>query len=75
MPQHSISDLSLQRFARGEATREEKRTVLAHLLRGCTACSRALQAMAGPPPPASAAPARPAGAPPAGTARQGQIVH
>jgi hypothetical protein len=45
---HLISEDMLQRFARGAATREEGRTVLGHLLRGCPVCSRTLQAFVEP---------------------------
>jgi hypothetical protein len=45
---HLISEDMLQRFARGAATREEGRTVLGHLLRGCAVCSRTLQAFVEP---------------------------
>jgi hypothetical protein len=46
---HPISENCLQRFARGKATRDERRTILAHLIRGCPVCSRALQACLDPP--------------------------
>lgn len=45
---HPISESSLKRFASGTASREEGRTVLAHLLRGCSACSGKLQELMGP---------------------------
>jgi hypothetical protein len=46
--EHPISESSLNRFANGTATREEGRRVLAHLLRGCSVCSQALQERMGP---------------------------
>ena len=45
---HPISEDCLQRFARGKATREERRKILVHLLRGCSECSLLLQAYAEP---------------------------
>lgn len=45
---HLISEDCLLRFARGKATREERRRIVAHLLRGCPACSQVLQAYAEP---------------------------
>ena len=45
---HPISESCLRRFERGQATREERRTILAHLLRGCPVCSRALHACLDP---------------------------
>ena len=45
---HPISEDMLQRFARGAATREEGRTVLGHLLRGCPVRSRTRQAFVEP---------------------------
>ena len=45
---HPISESSLKRFAGGTASREEGKMVLAHLLRGCSACSRKLRELMGP---------------------------
>jgi hypothetical protein len=45
---HPISESSLNRFASGTATREEGKTIVIHLLRGCSVCSRKLQALMGP---------------------------
>lgn len=45
---HPISEDCLQRFARGKATREERRKVLVHLLRGCSECSLILQSYSEP---------------------------
>ena len=45
---HSISESSLKRFASGTASREEGKTILAHLLRGCSTCSGKLQELMGP---------------------------
>jgi hypothetical protein len=50
--EHPISESSLNRFASGTATREEGKKILAHLLRGCSVCSRKLQALLGPAEPA-----------------------
>jgi len=38
---------SLNRFARGEASREESRQVVAHLLHRCPACGRVISRAAG----------------------------
>jgi hypothetical protein len=46
--EHPISESSLSRFASGTATREEGKKILAHLLRGCSACSGELQTLLGP---------------------------
>jgi hypothetical protein len=40
---HPISRTSLERFAAGTASREEKRVILAHLLKGCATCAAALR--------------------------------
>lgn len=45
---HPISESSLNRFARGTATREEGKTIVLHLLRGCSLCCGKLQALIGP---------------------------
>ncbi len=45
---HPISESSLNRFARGTATRDEGKSIVIHLLRGCSVCSRKLQALIGP---------------------------
>jgi len=37
---HPISDESLNRFAAGSATRQENRSIVAHLLRGCAVCAQ-----------------------------------
>lgn len=52
--EHPISESSLNRFARGTATREEGKKIVIHLLRGCSFCSGKLQSLIGPmaPPPA-----------------------
>lgn len=44
---HPISDRTLYRFASGAASREEGRSVLAHLLQGCAPCSRKLSVVSG----------------------------
>jgi hypothetical protein len=41
---HSISDDSLQRFLDGISAADESRSIVAHLLRGCTACAAKLRA-------------------------------
>lgn len=40
--QHPTRDL-LERFAAGTASREENRSIVAHLLKGCPACARILK--------------------------------
>lgn len=40
--EHSVSLESLERFARGSASQEENRQIVAHLLQGCAACGREL---------------------------------
>jgi hypothetical protein len=58
MTPHPISESSLNRFAKGTATREEGKKIVVHLLRGCSLCCGKLQALMGPvdlspePPPA-----------------------
>ena len=37
---HPISDESLKRFAAGSASRQENRSIVAHLLRGCAVCAQ-----------------------------------
>ncbi|HYG62352.1 MAG TPA: hypothetical protein VEL74_07210 [Thermoanaerobaculia bacterium] len=44
---HPIPEDTLERFLNGKASRDENRAVVAHLLQGCAACSRALQTLAG----------------------------
>lgn len=44
------SEQTLKRFASGTATREERRAVVAHLLKGCTGCAHTLKAMLEPQP-------------------------
>lgn len=41
--QHPISKDILERFASATASREENRSVVAHLLKGCPACARTLR--------------------------------
>ena len=41
---HSISDDSLQRFLTGISAGDENRSIVAHLLQGCTACAAKLRA-------------------------------
>jgi hypothetical protein len=48
MTPHPISESSLNRFARGTATRDEGKKIVLHLLRGCSACCAKLQALIGP---------------------------
>jgi hypothetical protein len=42
------SEETLKRFAAGSASREESRAVVAHLLKGCSACARTLRALLQP---------------------------
>ena len=45
---HPISENCLERFVIGRATPAENRSMVAHLLRGCSACSRKLAALLRP---------------------------
>ena len=45
---HSISKGVLDRFARGQATPQERRAVAVHLLQGCPICARTLRAVVWP---------------------------
>ena len=45
---HPISESSLNRFARGTATREEGKKIVIHLLRGCSLCCGKLQGLIRP---------------------------
>jgi anti-sigma factor ChrR (cupin superfamily) len=42
------SEETLKRFAAGTASREESRAVVAHLLKGCSACARKLRQLMEP---------------------------
>ncbi|PYQ55139.1 MAG: hypothetical protein DMF53_28510 [Acidobacteria bacterium] len=42
------SEETLKRFATGTASREESRAVVAHLLKGCSACARKLRELMEP---------------------------
>jgi hypothetical protein len=42
------SEETLKRFAAGTAAREESRAVVAHLLKGCSACARKLRELMEP---------------------------
>ena len=42
------SEETLKRFAAGTASREENRNVIAHLLKGCAACTQRLKALMEP---------------------------
>ena len=42
------SEETLKRFAAGTAAREESRAVVAHLLKGCSACAQKLRALMEP---------------------------
>lgn len=42
------SEETLKRFATGTASREENRDVVAHLVKGCSACTRKLRALMEP---------------------------
>jgi hypothetical protein len=71
--EHPISDASLERFARGVAPHDEGRAVLAHLLRGCSLCSRKLHTLAGLARPADAG--SPSGVHPVAASRPRAAVH
>ncbi|HEX7185109.1 MAG TPA: hypothetical protein VF756_24995 [Thermoanaerobaculia bacterium] len=45
---HPISEDSLKRFAAGNSPREEARTVVAHLMKGCHECARVLKEIVQP---------------------------
>lgn len=45
---HPISENCLERFAIGRTTPAENRSMVAHLLRGCSACSRKLAGLLRP---------------------------
>lgn len=45
---HPISENCLERFAIGRATPAENRSLVAHLLKGCSACSRKLATLLRP---------------------------
>jgi len=45
--EHSVSRASLDRFAAGNASREEKRLIVAHLLKSCATCAAALRELDG----------------------------
>ncbi|HYU32294.1 MAG TPA: hypothetical protein VEW48_09030 [Thermoanaerobaculia bacterium] len=40
---HPVSEDSLKRFAAGISTRQENRTIVAHLLRGCAGCAQQIR--------------------------------
>jgi hypothetical protein len=48
------SEDTLKRFAAGTGSREENRAVVAHLLKGCSACARTLRLLMEPDPVARA---------------------
>jgi hypothetical protein len=54
MKKHPVSDHSLQRFAAGASSREENRSIVFHMLRGCASCARTLNAALRPEIPAGA---------------------
>ena len=37
---HPVTEESLRRFATGASTRQENRSIVAHLLKGCADCAR-----------------------------------
>jgi hypothetical protein len=43
------SEETLKRFAAGKASREESRTLVAHLLKGCALCAARLKSLMEPP--------------------------
>jgi hypothetical protein len=45
---HPISEDSLKRFAAGNSPREEARTIVAHLVKGCPECARVLREVVRP---------------------------
>jgi hypothetical protein len=45
---HPVSESCLERFAFGKASPAENRSLVAHLLKGCSLCSRKLAAMLRP---------------------------
>lgn len=45
---HPITENCLERFAIGRATPAENRSMVAHLLKGCSACSRKLASLLRP---------------------------
>lgn len=51
---HPISGRSLWRFTKGTSTREENRSILTHLLRGCATCAAGVRSAFQPETPASA---------------------
>lgn len=40
---HPVSPESLKRFAKGSSTRQENRSIVAHLLKGCPECARQIR--------------------------------
>lgn len=40
---HPVSRESLMRFAAGSSTRQENRSIVAHLLKGCPECARQIR--------------------------------
>ena len=40
---HPVSRESLKRFATGASTRQENRSIVAHLLKGCPECARQIR--------------------------------
>jgi hypothetical protein len=47
--EHPIAPESLEKFLRGEASQEENRRILAHLLPGCPSCAERLSRRSEPP--------------------------
>lgn len=45
---HQISDESLKRFAVGASSRQENRSIVAHLLRGCAVCAEKVRSQVRP---------------------------
>lgn len=41
--EHPITEESLKRFANGAATRQENRSIVAHLLKGCARCAEQIR--------------------------------
>ena len=40
---HPVSEESLKRFAVGKSTRQENRSIVAHLLQGCARCAQQIR--------------------------------
>jgi hypothetical protein len=54
MDHHPVTEESLKRFATGISTRQENRTIVAHLLKGCAQCAQEVREGVRPQVPADA---------------------